>query len=925
MQRLIRVSRGMMVSEKNDISCFVPDYTEAKNYSMTLWSNLMKLGAGCTSCVCGCDHDPYSVLTRQVPAEENPLNKLHSLSPNHGIDATKPFGGYANAVHETPGHKCYSYGNACTGYTNENGDVTLDKGPTENMVMPLPFNPVDTRMRNYIVSTLNDMTISFIVNALMAKRYYSEGLVQETTLYRTYMSVINTIASYLTEVPNSSIVGISCADVTYGVASKQVYQNTFLIHVADDANIDMDPGFRFLCNKLSSMKINVRYGKQTEIDAVLKHKSTVLNWSFGVGQTETSVDLVFSGCRAKEADQHKITMMATSHIGMSVPNNVGMMVDHIGSLEVTVTMDMDYILSVVSVNAASRNTAINITLSDGIEGRLEEFGISVYPIPSVDGMRCYQILICNIREDMTISLAARRVTSDVGLFDYNRELTTVELPGIAPEMNQMIPFTFNLKLGDNVELWNRSKVSLYVIPVDMYSMMDVPTTYRVPRTISKVSVGFGSSPILSLQGAFSSNLLNKSKSILLRVVFKEGALSINALETAYRNAKCCVQAECQCGVGTPISCCLNMMDPVRFKPTVPVSKSFVKLSEDQKSYFNLYAHDDGNYVLTVTDGDHVAVPEGLTNQMTYNVEEMYGLADGEKFYFASLLIPIAPLYANASMEIGGFFNKISLSVTSKVNAKFFMVRDNCVASDTVVEVGGVKETRSKVVYTGLSRPWLDGYIEIPVVFAAKDTIAICIPEVGRSFSISVDLDIPEDTDDGNDKLDIDGHYFPYGYTLLNDGSIMKCDLNNGEDKDTNPYVYTLYTLTENWYEGYKFAPGEEIHIPDTTSILDISMEAATWKVGLAKEGLSEPFYAVLHYTYDNPNTDGTINGHTQIGFLLDDDWRIVRYDGGLDDVNLDTVIVVETVVDTTDFSGLPKLVKVDFPEAETPEEPEVTE
>lgn len=754
MRKLIRVSRGLGVTEKNDISQYIPDYTETREYSLRLWSNLMKLRDGTSSCACGCSHDGYFAGTTQAPVPGNPLEQLHSYSSS-GIDINQNFGGYANAMHQAPGHKCYPFtgGSVLTGSVTDMGDVFIENA-ADSFVAPLQY-PRDVMMQDNLIGAFNHIVLHYIAHALMVKKCHTDKPVRELNMEDMFYSVLEKVTSYVTTCNSEEIIGISCVDTQFGDSPSTLYQNAILIHLS---SANLSPNFRTLAQDLDELGVVVRFGRQEEVDKVLQHKNTILNWSFGISSTSaTTLDLIFAGCRTDEADQHKVTVVTTHNIGASVPVNVAMLVDNDASLEFVATMPTQYMLGGLVIDIpgeAPQTVPVTLDTVDLLRGK---YGISLQQLEGSQFVNCgcgrsYQFKLTNVKTDMRISLFESLVVDDMNYLSLVEDKSFVmfkNTDGVNVEPNTIVPALVRCQFARRVAIADIHKIAVYAIPVDMYSVPEVSSMYRVPRSVNMIPMGFGEEPAYQISTTVNSNLFNKTGTVLLRIVVGEGALLINTDGGQVRNTKYCMQFECKLGESRPLTTWIGTLDPDDFTPVTPSTMSFAKLSTEQQQYFMLLNEDANEYSLVVNGA--AKVPSGLTNMAQYNAREILGLADGEKYYFAQVLLPVASLYDNSSLDIGDFFKAIDVSVTSHVNGVFYMMYENCETRKLLSNDPDVRE-KYCVRYYNLQRPWVDGYIEIPLVFAEKDSIEITVPAINKTFIIYVYLDIQEDDPDEDDPV-----------------------------------------------------------------------------------------------------------------------------------------------------------------------------
>lgn len=813
MRRLIRVTKGLQVAEKNDISKYIPDYTGAVEDSIRLWNTMMESSHGCD---CRCDHDGHFAGIIQAPIPGNPLEQLHSYSGN-GIDPDQNFGGYAISVHETPGHKCYPYGHGggLIGSVDGAGNVTVKPTGTpgnDASFMYYPYYPKTAIVLDHVIDTFNHTILHYIVNALLVKRCHTDKPVRQMNMEDAFYGVLEKVTSYMSTSTKEEIIGISCVDTQFGDDANTVYQNVILIHLS---SLELSPSFRMLCTDLNKAGLVVRYGTQTEIDTVLKNKNTIMNWSFGFSCADPkALDLIFSGCRTTEALQHKIKVHSTCNIGLSCPSNIDMLVDDGESLQISVSMKKSFMVGAIVVNTSTAPTA-RIPIMDCAKVKLAEFGISLKEDVITSGFGDYTVYnmhIDNVTTDMEIIVVESIITEDMGYFSCNAKNTNISfrVPNLTQvEPNTIIPCDIDLQFDRSVTLANLGGIHACVIPVDMYNLKDIPLAYLTARTVNVIPAGFGLEPVYRITTMINSNLLNKTGTVIVRFVFDDGTLSTKNTSGYVRNAKCCMQFECQLGTATPLSYWVGILpdDTSTICPTVPSTMSFAKLNPDQASYFHLASNGNGSYSLW--NEETTVVPEGLTNKAIYNVKTYHGLKSGEKFYFAQIMIPIAGLYVDHDVDLktGDFFRGVDVEVSSCVNGDFHMVcEESGLVSTTLNPICDREEF--KICYKGLSRPWVDGYIEIPVIFAKKDLVTIFIPAVSKPICIFVDLKIPEDEDNGDENPDnpensdtgntgdkentelVEGLHV--GVNIVSNGDIIICDQVGTTESPDYEYIVFRY-------------------------------------------------------------------------------------------------------------------------------------
>lgn len=754
MARLLRVTKGMHVSSSADISQYIPNFTETRENVLNLFLELKKdtdnAGCGC----CDKCSDKYFAGVTQAPAVGVSVKELHGDS-KRGINTEQTFGGYANQVHETPGHKCYPYSlegaNTLYGTLAGNGDVGVSMGQNQ---FPSRFsNDYLDMLHNQSVVTdyLNRIMIKYIVDAIMRKNFYSSSPLDDTDkLYDKWTTVFTHLVKWMSAdtLPTNDVVGISCADVVFGGDGHGPavhHKNIILIHTnVTPSVITIDS----ISNLASTTHVTTRIGTQDEIEEILNKDTTTLNWSFGISRDSNKfLDFVFSGCRTSEADQYKVTVNTTPNIMVNAPKNVAMLVDRKDSLRLQITMEPKYMLQsvVVSTKMGTRVYSVRELYSKNPGNILLQDLCDNYHL------RGYQLTISEISEAMNISLVESVISDNVDLF---KPMMT-EVGFSTPDKVGKIPFELRFQfLPETLIYLSQSNVDVYVLPIEKYSDQNPEPVWKCfDYKFEKHATGFGGAPVCVIRGRISPEVFSFSGTVLIRVNFRCGALAISTVQQGMVNPDIWWQIECkmrlenQSAFAEPISSCMGTQ--VIFTPVIPTSIRLAKIAKEQSSYLNLMPVGfvgDRNYALVNIPGKEV--PEGLTNKAIYNVNKIYGVEEGDKYYFAQLLIPIHFLdQISATGPDAPLRTFPSVIIHSHVLGEFHLID----GGHTVTELASA--AGYQITYKDLTRPWVEGYIELPVVFAAKDTICIFIPSHDINIGISVDLTFDESDNNGEESGD----------------------------------------------------------------------------------------------------------------------------------------------------------------------------
>ena len=675
---------------------------------------------------------------------------------------------YANYVHSTPGHKCWLL------------DQTAMPGVT------VSANRTN-EMKKQIANDYNDQILQFVVNALVAKGYYK---IKCRTDINQLLSIFRTIEKY---------IGNGVEAIYYLSAIRKDAKRYTTLYETDNAagwvnmilvqwSKDMDPVDR--TNLVSSLRntrfnVSVNFGEENEVKETLTKyvdelRSHDVAFMFlcdndeGYGKV-----LVFKKYRNYDIDQAVIRVTTNTKISTNIPENIEMLATVGGTFTFVATTDKLFSLYSMTVNGKC------YTLNSRGLIALAELGITIVEKTDSELYNQFTITISKIKSNMDIHLAdapygsyliAQNIFSIVNTDEMDKPSIILNAPtsDVDSNIEGILQFKFNGSVDEN--LIDRANVEL--IPVYLYDKLEDEDSKFVSTTneVSFINIGMNGDRVCQVH--FSGEGVNMGSTFLVRVTFPEKSIvgSVWGISVRkptpvkYFNQKFMIQFEISMTASEIVSVSESVKMAINtWTPMIPSPVLTTKFKLSNADVYPWYTLNEEGGIFTLTKNENYAgdIPNLVPESSIYKPIVTYkSAADNNDFVeipenakFAVFSVPIGlvlPYYYSNGDQI----DIVTMSVNSSVPVKF----NNMVCSDSAYFYRASDGVEG-VIYSNLKRPYLNGYIDVPVLFMDKDVVEInlCVPHTSTlinpsnglyNMSCRVIVDLPEsvtDTDEGSEE------------------------------------------------------------------------------------------------------------------------------------------------------------------------------
>lgn len=662
---------------------------------------------------------------------------------------------YAENMHISPNHACYDKPGS-THKHNMNGTCTV------------------TSFDNQVTSVINQ-TITLLVDAMCAK-----GHITNKFLYNDVMGLFITLSKYwYCNFPG--LQGILCVKVP---SSKRNYRYKLLV-VVDDAHrvnpsiiSDIDScgwkcsSISFVTNDevaklMKDYKCQMGFDSDTDVD--------ILEWGFGFVVEYDHPTLIFSHYKTESQDTATVEVFTSNHLDTNIATDIKMIVHKNKAFE--------FIVYNTSEKFAFSGLVVNnhtYTLSSYDLAKLCNRGIDMIRLENPNMYTTngytYIIRIKSVVEDMTINAVESRITP----YEINKSVFTLKeeiklVTDVRDGLDSLLGSIF-FEFGGDTKLLRGDIVTAYAVPMSKYNHEVSDDWDELDSSVIESSRGFGQSPFYQLNFSAPTGLVYDNK-LLVRVVFPKCSMGAsifksNTYTQEFLTDGFAGQFELDIENNAILSISQVFGDGYgeTFNRPVTVISNMVKLSNvDAYPYFELLRDkEDGTYRLIKNELFDGIVPSGIPESSIYHAVQYYhNVIDtdiDDKFVkFVSFAIPLGMFLNDGhKYNIGETVTIPNLLVSSNVNAAFNI---DCAGYGLVTgQYGASGNVIDAVSYIKAKRPYLNGYVDIPVLFISdKDVvsenpiISILIPDYNAEFNITVELwdeegdniEVPDENPDEN--------------------------------------------------------------------------------------------------------------------------------------------------------------------------------
>lgn len=732
MKKLL-VVQSTGINPENDIVDFVPKHLQSYYEEMIKCINRIVMAAGEE------EHcDPHCVSITDVGG-------TYAIPKNYFGIHTVQNATYANQVHVSPNHKCYLR----PGTQGIVSDGTIANINSSGM----------SQWASHTETTIFDMCINDIISYLlkgMVVRKYIPAVLTDP-LYKLF----KVITTYMQD-STFELEGIWCGQKENYNLNKSANGWGMSVYI-QVANCESS-----VISKISSilkgfaLPFNV-YFTSSNMDVVLGTLSNVVvPWAFGFARVNDTPTLIFSKHLNQKSCNHKISVSTNTpaYIGLNIPSNVQLLVKSGDNFEFeTYSYDKSNIPVSIDVNKK------NYLLSTYGMRELRDIGVLVMENHDVcNGCQkghSYIIRIDNVSSDMDIVVRGAAIPT---VFNSDFKLN---VDGVYPRVDVIdvpscdyIAISLRFGFAGQTHLFKKDKVKTYCLPMMSYDDEIISDSYLcADAEITETPMGFGENSFYVMTFKIPRHMVY-AKHALIRTVFDLGAFYTsgpNAIQFVSNNFA--IQWEiCLDGLSSMISSVFENVGVVgsEWIPTVPkiIATNQVLLSKvDEYPHFTLLNDGVSSYTLTNNESFVGDIPVGIPENSIYSVVQKFTV-DGYQHMvslesplrFAVLSIPVGLFIPNADKyQIGDEVTLSKLMIQSNVLVGFNL---DCRAVGTFTEHPTTDNTVAWVTYMEVRRPFIDGYIDIPVVFVDNDTIVINIPEYDFKVSIDVTIDSHQNIDTG---------------------------------------------------------------------------------------------------------------------------------------------------------------------------------
>lgn len=756
MRHLLEVRRGNNIPIENDISTLIPDVKTYYEQTISSWKKMLQLEQS-SMCVC----DPYfagsSMCQNNRPNNKVPVNNMPYPS-SFGTFADT-FGGYANQIHADLNHKCYPYD---TAYNYDSGNK-----PTIDSTIPQNDGSMEwfKNMSESLFNNCTNVIINSLIRALFVKGY--ERHQNMDALYKVFKVILSAMEKH----PNL-IQGIYSVDSL----NARCWNTSIVIQIADVTSLIAS----VLRNALGELNVplSLKVGSKSEV-AKLLSSGGIVNWAFGtVVENETPV-FVFSKYRMQESNQYKVCVTTSNNLRINIPSGVTMVMDAGSKLTLDVYPQNGYIPSSITIGE------MKYMLSTYGLYQLSEKGITIMEnelsssVCTNSPTKYYTIVIDSISEHMNIHIDEMIVSYLSDAFAIRIDPVPKLEPVYVNCLNDIVTGKILFQFAGNTQLFRNDRVKTYAVPMLSYNDPELSVENSCFSEIKQASLGFGEDTYYELSFSAPWSVVYDG-SLLIRVVFDEGAISSSRLNDSRiimgaLNEKFAVQFELDINSNLVRSTYCNRLVPTTsWVPTIPSEVIMHALSlsnADVYPYFTISPNDavERGYLLTKTHSFDGNIPMGIPESSIYSIVQRYygsgydckqcvsvdtSLVDTTSFYFATIAVPIGFVLPNRhKYQLGDTVNIPRLIVHSSVLGAFNIdCRTMGYYNPYPITDGKSGCLVDGVMYIDATRPYLNGYVDIPVAFSGEDTIVIDLPDFDLTFTISVQL--PEQEPDDNDNPDV---------------------------------------------------------------------------------------------------------------------------------------------------------------------------
>ena len=761
MRHLLEVRRGNNMPVEHDISTLIPNMKDYYEQTISSWEEMSQLEQSST-----CPCEPLVGVThrqRPKPPVSYPISQEIFGANEHSVS-------YPGSIHVDLNHKCYPYG----------GGVAGDRIGSSSASSFGP-NWFESMSRNLYNDCTNNI-LGSLVKALVIKHY------EKTKNEKSLFDVFKIVVECMNQFPNL-IQGIFSVDSVKRIG----WTTTIFVQVSDVTSFATHE----LKGAFSNLRapFSIRIGSKKDMDQILMTMDSfsiaerpVVNWSFRTNVIDDVPIFTFQKYRMQESNQYKVCVSTSNHLMTNIPEDVNLLVNAGSKLSFNV-----YVRGVRFIPVSISVGGTQYLLSTyGLCKLLNEKGISVQEIElsttNRDGAKKgVNITVQHVSEDLEIQINEAMMDYLPDVFSIlvpSAEGTLTSGPKLEPVYVNLAEDTVSGKLlfqfKGTTQLHRGDKVKVYAVPMGSYDELELSEENLCTASITQASFGFGEDTYYELTFSAPMNVTYDDE-LLLRVVFDEGTIFGNRLYNTTSvmevlNESFAVQFDLDISANVVCSVYSNQLVPASsWTPIIPgaVLNNQVTLSKaDAYPYFELISNNNRSCLLTQNALFEGNIPTGIPENSIYSVIQRYypvvctcksvlsvqptsddsnaesGTETEESFYFATIALPIGLVLPNRrNYQLGDMVIIPKLLVQSSIFAAFNI--DCRTVGLTKVPAKYPEESDEYfVTYLDASRPYLNGYIDIPVVFSNKDTIVISIPDFGVDFVVNVDIPEQEGGNEG---------------------------------------------------------------------------------------------------------------------------------------------------------------------------------
>lgn len=734
---------------------------------------------------------PRNELQRNLDSLIGAIDKLDEVAGSDGTVCdpyrTDSYNGcsgdseipYANYVHSTPGHKCWLY--------DQSGMMTT----------AMPINsPGSPDLKNATFNQYNEQVLYFTVEALIAKKYFKPNTPSER---KDVFSILKILLPY---------IGRGVEGVFYMTEIQQVRQNHYsptlknvvgwnnCMYIQISSSMDASEKLK-LTSKLSNchFSIGAKWGTGEEVQEALyentdRLRTHIVPFMFRCGiDADGSQVLTFAKYRNYDVDQAVIRVTSTTKIRTNIPSNIEMLVNKGNSFSFEVSVSKPNSLYNITINdthytlnsyglVALAEIGVSITEKDSTQSMYNNFSITVGKVTSNMDIHLSDIPIAT-------ELISQKLFSVLNSKPEDKPSILLSVPALnGPTTEGIIQFKFAGSVDEN--LINRAKV--YIVPIELYDGTDDvygDVFTETEHEVSFINVGFNDDKICQVHFSVSDGAIGHT--FLVRVIFPEKSMVCAAnfgrnqvAPVKYFSPKLTIQFEISKATDEIVSISESVKMPYGvWAPSIPLpllTTRFKLSNVDLYPWYELVDSFEGEilttkkaglpntYTLIKNEGYAGDIPnlvpessiyQPMLTYKTMNKDEYVEIPDNAKFAMFSIPIGLfLPYYYNNGDQI----TISSMRVNSGIPVKF----SNMDCDDAAYFLYNIDNERSEgVIYNVLRRPYINGYIDIPVLFLDKDVVIIDFVMDNwdgsiRKITYRIDVDLPESVTEPDEGFESEG-------------------------------------------------------------------------------------------------------------------------------------------------------------------------